>query len=215
MDSTIFVSYDQSEWLPKKSHLLCWWCCHSFDWNRFPLPVREKRVNDNGHHKIIYTVVGNFCSANCAKAYAMDKRMFGRSSHWIDNIATNMYGVKDKFSSVAPSRECINSFTEGGITINDFRKSSTGKKNKTNQNLTRKKEKPDIYLVCALKNIVSKDVVAPNLRKHSNTEDTERIPETKLTEQHLIQVPYNFPVYRNIRDYYKDTQKDDDENKTK
>lgn len=48
-----------------KTDIHCWWCCHSFDWEPFMLPIEYK----NG----AFEVVGYFSSPECAAAYLFEQ----------------------------------------------------------------------------------------------------------------------------------------------
>tara|TARA_B100000401_G_scaffold390587_1_gene296896 strand:+ start:267 stop:1310 length:1044 start_codon:yes stop_codon:yes gene_type:complete len=51
---------ENKNWI-KKTNVLCWWCCHSFDNPPFGIPIKYK---NNKFH-----VTGCFCSLECASSY--------------------------------------------------------------------------------------------------------------------------------------------------
>jgi len=51
---------ENKNWI-KKTNILCWWCCHSFENSPFGIPIKYK--NDKFH------VTGCFCSLECASSY--------------------------------------------------------------------------------------------------------------------------------------------------
>lgn len=58
----------QCAW-PQRSDLLCWWCSHTFDNVPAFLPVSVSMDAEKGVGKVVF--VGNFCSWNCVKRYAV------------------------------------------------------------------------------------------------------------------------------------------------
>lgn len=57
-----------SQW-PKKTDILCWWCCHSFDTVPLPCPVSYDSIKDH------YKLDGIFCSWSCVAAYSKKEYM--------------------------------------------------------------------------------------------------------------------------------------------
>jgi len=51
---------ENKNWV-KKTNILCWWCCHSFENSPFGIPIKYK--NDK------FYVTGCFCSLECASSY--------------------------------------------------------------------------------------------------------------------------------------------------
>lgn len=102
--------------LKKKTNILCWWCCHSF--NTVPCFIPEK------YHEQIFYVFGCFCSFNCALAYNLnmtnDYRIVARTT-LINNICNKIYG-KHISLEPAPRKEILESFG-GKISIENYRKS--------------------------------------------------------------------------------------------
>ena len=58
------TGFDKGTW-PPKSSILCWQCCHSFDYVPAYYPV-DLDVDRN-----IFYFMGNFCSWNCVKGYGV------------------------------------------------------------------------------------------------------------------------------------------------
>jgi hypothetical protein len=48
---------------PKKTDILCWWCCHSFDTQPLGIPKRYNSLSES------FTVLGCFCSCSCVYSY--------------------------------------------------------------------------------------------------------------------------------------------------
>lgn len=108
--------------------VLCWYCCHSFDNIPAYLPISKA----NGKAPLVLT--GYFCSWNCVKAYALDKR---KELSYIGLLAfvtaykpqhcihtEKMCICLDKsrrYLKPAPNRECLEAFG-GDISIEEYRK---------------------------------------------------------------------------------------------
>ena len=108
-----------------KTDVLCWWCCHSFDWSPRVLPTK--------HHfkskKFEYT--GNFCSWACARSYAMQDRSLSRSDNQslLSLFLIKLYAKHPSgkpyipCSARAPPRQYLKAFG-GPMSIEEFRAAS-------------------------------------------------------------------------------------------
>ena len=98
--------------------LLCWWCCHPPPKGVQFLHMPFKQVVETKRYK----TVGNFCSWECMKAYAIDKY----KTHVSGVICMYIRSMRDGKSPLraAPSRLCLKEFG-GTLTIEDFRKNSS------------------------------------------------------------------------------------------
>jgi len=99
--------------MTEKTNIACWWCCHQFDTHPVCAPVKYNE------HKDIFTVVGCFCSFNCAKAYAM--KDFKNNS----SIALNSFLYKRVTGQLAhikpaPPKTVLKMFG-GPLTIKEYR----------------------------------------------------------------------------------------------
>lgn len=98
------------------SNLICWWCVHPLpQFPCFHLPVKydEKRNR--------FTTVGNFCSWECMKAYALDMNTArsGEIQSFIALMRLKSYG-KYMPLHAAPKRIALDVFG-GTMTIDEFR----------------------------------------------------------------------------------------------
>ncbi len=104
------VLEDSATW-PQSSPFACWWCAHTF--SSYP-----KVVPTSIHGKTVQ-VTGNFCSWNCAKAYAV-KRF--RSLALFNTMYRGLFGENSTMVSSAPSPLCLKTFG-GTLSIDEYRKS--------------------------------------------------------------------------------------------
>jgi MYM-type Zinc finger with FCS sequence motif len=101
--------------------LVCWWCVHSLPQHpcvHLPLKYDDRRNR--------FTTIGNFCSWECAKAYAIDMR----SPRWgeIQSLLSMMrMRAYKKYMPLfaAPKREALKIFG-GTMTIEEFRSCAGG-----------------------------------------------------------------------------------------
>lgn len=94
----------------EKTDVACWWCCHQFD--AYPVCAPMK-YNDN---KDIFTVVGCFCSFNCAKSYSIqDRRSISLNSFLYKRITGKLEHVKP-----APPKTVLQMFG-GPLSIEEYR----------------------------------------------------------------------------------------------
>lgn len=98
--------------------LLCWWCCHP--------PTEPDKFLHMPFRQIVetkkYQTVGNFCSWECMKAYAIDKY----KTHVSGVICMYIRFMRAERTILrsAPSRLCLREFG-GTMTIEEFRKNSS------------------------------------------------------------------------------------------
>lgn len=90
--------------------VLCWWCCHGFDWESLHFPYTFKS-------NLFYTT-GHFCSWECMKAYAIDKNKL-EQCEYITLMRKRMEG-KIVHTRKAPNKYCLQDFG-GTLTIEEFR----------------------------------------------------------------------------------------------
>jgi len=93
----------------------CWHCVHTFETT--PIPV----VNDYYQDLDLYSVYGIFCSANCAKAYLIEREPYltSRRMLYFHHMLRNVFGIH---SAVKPAPPTIRLRMFGGtLTIQQFR----------------------------------------------------------------------------------------------
>ena len=101
--------------------LVCWWCVHSLPQHpSVHLPIKYDDKRDR------FTTVGNFCSWECAKAYAVDMK----SPRWgeIQSLLSMMrLRAYKKYIPLfgAPKRQALKVFG-GTMTLEEFRSCSQG-----------------------------------------------------------------------------------------
>lgn len=99
-----------------EKELVCWWCVHSLP----QLPCIHLPVKYDDKLKR-FTTVGNFCSWQCAKAYAIDMNTAraGEIQSYLGLMRKQTYG---KYVQVfaAPKRQALACFG-GKLTIEEFR----------------------------------------------------------------------------------------------
>jgi len=106
---------------PQSTDVYCWWCSHPFETR--PVPIATKYL------KSTFTVFGNFCSFNCAKAYLLKS-----NKNTSNMISLNLFLYKKMTGALsfrgdsspiipAPPREMLKIFG-GPFSIEEFRESS-------------------------------------------------------------------------------------------
>jgi len=103
---------------PESSNHLCWNCCHTFSGPPAMIPRHFNR--SYGY----YQVYGNFCTWACAKRYATDNTQDSYSSATapsLDHFAWKYFGACMPVPT-APPRILLNSFSEFGLSIEEYRK---------------------------------------------------------------------------------------------
>lgn len=96
---------------------LCWWCCHPpIEGTFIHMPIKQNKDTKT------YTTIGNFCSWECMKAYAIDKY----STHITGIICMYMRCMRSDKGVLrcAPARNTLQCFG-GPLTIEEFRKNSS------------------------------------------------------------------------------------------
>lgn len=97
------------------NELLCWWCCHPPMGSFLNMPIKQNRDTRT------YTTIGNFCSWECMKAYALDKYNIHKSGI----ICMYIRCMREDRSILksAPARLTLKCFG-GPLTIEKFRENS-------------------------------------------------------------------------------------------
>ena len=109
------------EW-PNSSPYCCWWCTEGFDGRPWGVPVSHRVKIVDGVKGDHYEMLGNFCSASCAKAYALHEmpvQQRYKCSQWISQVSLRVN--KTARVTCAPSRQALKKFG-GPYTIDDFRR---------------------------------------------------------------------------------------------
>lgn len=101
---------------PETSDFLCWWCCHNFDGSPKCVPTNYNDKNES------FTITGNFCSWNCAKAYTIYEKPNQITN--LTRLIQFIHGSGDFLIPVAPPRYLLKPFG-GTMTIEEFRKNSS------------------------------------------------------------------------------------------
>ena len=104
--------------IPDKTDLCCWWCTEGFDNKPWGCPVKCKTVKGAVTK---FEVTGCFCSASCAKAFALKelpRNQQWRCCEWISLISLKTN--KTARVTSAPGRYTLKKFG-GPYTIQKFR----------------------------------------------------------------------------------------------
>lgn len=111
------------DWPAHRTDVLCWHCCHPFDTQPLPLPIKYDEKRDT------YKVHGIFCSWGCMKRFNLE------SSNYLKNVTMSHISImKKKWTGdgktahilPSPPRCALKAFG-GWMTIDEFRaKSSSG-----------------------------------------------------------------------------------------
>lgn len=94
----------------------CWWCCHPPEGEFLHMPLKQ----DKQTRKLI--TIGNFCTWECMKAYALDKygtHMGGVICMYMRTLRANRDVIRS-----APPRIALKQFG-GTLSIEEFRKNSS------------------------------------------------------------------------------------------
>lgn len=108
---------DGGDW-PTSTDMWCWHCCHPFDTQPLPMPIRHDDARD------VFHVMGTFCSWACMKAHNLESASYTKSI--IANYITLFYkrctkrlqGIRS-----APPRQALKVFG-GTMSIEEFRAAS-------------------------------------------------------------------------------------------
>lgn len=101
---------------------VCWWCCHPPPGDFLNMPIKQKKDTRT------YTTVGNFCSWECMKAYALDK--YNTHVSGIICMYIRCFREENTVLRTAPSRLTLQCFG-GPLTITEFRKNSSSSMKQT------------------------------------------------------------------------------------
>ena len=97
----------------EKTDILCYHCCHKFTNKPFYIP------SDYCPKLNRYKLFGNFCSPNCAKAYALDSRVLNKNIHLISCFYSKY--INTRFIKPAPPKYMLKCFG-GPLTIEQYSK---------------------------------------------------------------------------------------------
>lgn len=91
----------------------CWWCCHEPPGEFIHMPIKQHKISRK------FVTVGNFCSWECMKAYALEK--YGTHAGGI--ICMHMRSMREdkRIIRAAPPRIILKQFG-GTMDIDEFRK---------------------------------------------------------------------------------------------
>lgn len=81
----------------------CWWCCHKFDTRPVGVPSRYNKIKKE------YSLMGFFCSLNCAKAWSnvhTPRHMRGRVNMRFVTMYRDMT-AKDRGADKRPLKDCL------------------------------------------------------------------------------------------------------------
>ena len=100
----------------------CFWCCHAFGWTACVLP----RSYDA--YKNIYTCEGNFCSPECALAFAYNDNKTSDATKWshhalLGDLYSGLY--KSRILAPSPPRNLLRLFG-GPLDIEQYRDFTSG-----------------------------------------------------------------------------------------
>lgn len=97
--------------IPKKTEILCWWCCHKFDGIPRFMPTKYDHVRQR------FRVTGNFCSWPCVRTYMESEK---RITHTLLlKLVWIIHGKRYEINK-APPRETLKAFG-GKMSIEEFR----------------------------------------------------------------------------------------------
>ena len=160
----------------QNKNVACWHCCETFEGSPLQIPRLYDPVEK------VYHVYGNFCSANCGKAYIIENSTYDRGQHL--NVFVRMlrevYGIKKKVVE-APPRISLDKFG-GPFNIKTFR---------TMENIC-SICKPPFVSYCMVVQERSGSVAADNHElfkgsslKQNTDEDISNIPSVPMYEEFL------------------------------
>jgi hypothetical protein len=91
----------------------CYHCHHNFSNKPFFLPI------DYSSELKRYKITGNFCSPNCAKAYAFNSKKYDKKTYLIPQMYRELFGAH-YYIKPAPPIQCLKDYG-GSMTIEQFR----------------------------------------------------------------------------------------------
>lgn len=108
---------DDGNW-PKSTAQWCWYCCHPFDTQPLPMPIKYDDKRD------VFHVMGTFCSWACMKAYNRESSSYTKSMN-ANNITLFRKRCTGCLGSIrpAPPRQALRVFG-GTMGIHEFRAAS-------------------------------------------------------------------------------------------
>lgn len=101
--------------LPKKTDILCWWCCHPFDTIPRFIPTKHDTIRRR------YKVTGTFCGWSCAKAFAFYDTNYTIKNNMmmLTSLIREIHGYYHDVKC-APPRTILKAFG-GTMSIEEFR----------------------------------------------------------------------------------------------
>lgn len=107
----------ESAW-PKKTDIACWHCCHAFESPPVGIPIHSVHKTKK--------LMGNFCSFNCAYAWALDQANHHadyQAACRVKAFARDYFGIDPGKICRAPDRLALQTFG-GNMSIDEFRSCS-------------------------------------------------------------------------------------------
>lgn len=105
--------------LPAQTNAWCWHCAGGFDTPPFPLPVSYEATTG------AFEVMGNFCSNQCAAAWAIDRRLHQEAQTFmLLNLLSAQMGLRTPVKP-APPAQVLQHFG-GPMTLEAFRNNGGG-----------------------------------------------------------------------------------------
>ena len=113
-------SFDIKSNISRESEICCYWCCHTFSNKPIGLPTSYKNEK--------FSIIGNFCSPECACAYNYYDNSSSSSNIWdryslLNFMCSKLYNVDRINIKRASSRYALNIFG-GPLTIDQFRENN-------------------------------------------------------------------------------------------
>ena len=108
-----------SSW-PLRTHVACYWCCHTFDGPPIPLPVDYDAKRDR-----FLITAPVFCSWSCAKACNNERKSYTRDTNAVHALTLLHKRVTKTLSTITPAPpRLLLSLFGGPMDIEDFRNHS-------------------------------------------------------------------------------------------
>lgn len=113
-------TFDIKSNISRESEICCYWCCHTFSNKPIGLPTSYKNEK--------FSIIGNFCSPECACAYNYYDNSSSTSNIWeryslLNFMCSKLYDVDKINVKRASSRYTLNIFG-GPLTIDKFRENN-------------------------------------------------------------------------------------------